>query len=123
MTFSKFITKTSIICHSRDKDKSNDTIYIHPAHKGTYLHQKNMKKCEYKMLQIQPLPRLLNERSNISLIANVSKVAPSCILTWYFATKEYLASFDEEHECDDCKVGRVKIFEPIKIFLPKIIGF
>ncbi|KOB70457.1 Uncharacterized protein OBRU01_16004 [Operophtera brumata] len=40
-----------------------------------------------------------------TLVANASHVAPGCTLTWYFATREHLASFGEEDECNECQHG------------------
>lgn len=56
------------------------------------------------MVQIAPQHRLVNENSVLTLVANVSYVVPSCTLTWYFATEEYLTSMDF-NACDDCQVG------------------
>ncbi|CAG9565461.1 unnamed protein product [Danaus chrysippus] len=44
------------------------------------------------VLQIQSINRVMNENQEVHLVGKASNLAPSCHLTWYFATAEYLAS-------------------------------
>ncbi|KAL0819669.1 hypothetical protein ABMA28_007735 [Loxostege sticticalis] len=59
------------------------------------------------VLQINPSERLLNEGSTVEIVANASNVVPSCTLSWYFASEDYLAEFDAamNETCDDCQHG------------------
>ncbi|XP_061728256.1 uncharacterized protein LOC133533307 [Cydia pomonella] len=69
------------------------------------------------VIQINPLPRTLNEGTRTSLVANASNVTPTCSLTWYFASEEYLES--QKHvlndTCEDCQHG-VPLTETLTIF-------
>ncbi|KAL4706338.1 hypothetical protein ACJJTC_016632 [Scirpophaga incertulas] len=56
------------------------------------------------VIQIMPLSRLLNEGSEVMLTANVSNVAPTCSLSWYFASEKYIYSMNNSNDpCDDCQ--------------------
>ncbi|XP_073953377.1 uncharacterized protein isoform X1 [Choristoneura fumiferana] len=59
------------------------------------------------VIQISPLPRVLNEGTKTVLVANVSNVTPLCSLTWYFAGEEFLQSQNQvvNDSCDDCQHG------------------
>ncbi|XP_060805216.1 uncharacterized protein LOC132902811 [Amyelois transitella] len=58
------------------------------------------------VIQIQSVKRLLNEGTMVSLTANVTNVPPTCILTWYFASKEYLYNYVLVNDtCEECQYG------------------
>lgn len=59
---------------------------------------------QYVPLQIQPISRVQNEETLLSLTANASNVTPSCKLTWYFAKTEDLDSLATCTE-PGCQVG------------------
>ncbi|XP_063627930.1 uncharacterized protein LOC134799458 [Cydia splendana] len=69
------------------------------------------------VIQINPLPRTLNEGTRASLVANASNVTPTCSLTWYFASEEYLESQKQvlNDTCQDCQHG-VPLTETLTIF-------
>nr|XP_032521545.1 uncharacterized protein LOC116773235 [Danaus plexippus plexippus] len=44
------------------------------------------------VLQVQSINRFTNENQEVHLVGKASNLAPSCHLTWYFATAEYFTS-------------------------------
>ncbi|XP_053613608.1 uncharacterized protein LOC128677059 [Plodia interpunctella] len=62
---------------------------------------------ELPVIQVVPLHRTLNEGNIIALTATASNISPTCSLTWYFASQEYL-SYNEllvNDTCEECQHG------------------
>ncbi|XP_072929555.1 uncharacterized protein [Epargyreus clarus] len=55
------------------------------------------------VIQVEPTPRLVNEGTSVTLVANVSNIMPICTLQWYFATEEQLKSAVNDI-CKECQV-------------------
>ncbi|CAH0400487.1 unnamed protein product [Chilo suppressalis] len=82
------------------------------------------------ILQVTPLRRLLNDGSEVVLTANASNVAPTCSLTWYFATNEYLDSLNEnicnetqDHQHGELLSDTLTIFSLEEQFLSELSDF
>ncbi|KAI5643092.1 REJ domain-containing protein [Phthorimaea operculella] len=81
------------------------------------------------VVQIKPVSRVINEGSIVNLVANASNVAPTCTLTWYFASVEFLSGEVEVNgTCDDCQHGEplsdtLTIFSLEENFLTELADF